>query len=152
MGCLNCRKVPHWHVLGHRSIYCHVLGVCDYRRGMDWILDLTQLGTTSNHSAIADFHNSRITTAPTKPFPACYVFTSRFLATALNSGDSSASCAQVLPLSTLIQNCLPAIPSTELDRHLFSASLEELNCTQLSTDSIIFDCRLTIGWPGIVVI
>jgi hypothetical protein len=33
------------------QMYCHYLGVCDYRRGMDWKLDLlthlyTPLGTT----------------------------------------------------------------------------------------------------------
>jgi hypothetical protein len=50
---------------------------CDCRWGMDWILDLlAQLRITSNHSAIADFHTSRITTAPAKPFLACCVFTS----------------------------------------------------------------------------
>jgi hypothetical protein len=40
--------------------------------------------------------NSQITTAPAKPFPVSCVFTSRSLATAFNSGDSSASCAQVV--------------------------------------------------------
>jgi hypothetical protein len=64
------------------------------------------------------------------PFPTCCVFTSRSLSTASNNRHSSASCAQVLPSPTLVQNCLPASPSTELDRHLFSASLTELNCTQ----------------------
>jgi hypothetical protein len=35
---------------------------CDYRRGMDWILDLlTQLGTTSNYSATANLHILQIT-------------------------------------------------------------------------------------------
>jgi hypothetical protein len=60
------------------------------------------------------------------------VFISRSLATASNSGDSSASCAQALSSPTLVQNCLPAIPSTKLDRHLFSVSLSELNCRQHS--------------------
>jgi hypothetical protein len=31
----------------------------------------TQLGTTSNYSAIANLQNSQITTASAKPFPAC---------------------------------------------------------------------------------
>jgi hypothetical protein len=48
----------------------------------------------------------QITTAFTKPFPACCVFTSRSLARASNSGDSSASCAQVLSSQTTIQNSL----------------------------------------------
>jgi hypothetical protein len=51
----------------------------------------TRPGTTSNHSATANLHNSQMTTAPAKPFTACCVFTKRSLATASNSGDSSAS-------------------------------------------------------------
>jgi hypothetical protein len=43
-----------------------------------------------------------------------------------------ASRAQVLPSPTLVQNSQPAIPSTELDSHVFSASIARLNCTQLS--------------------
>jgi hypothetical protein len=69
----------------------------------------TLLETKSNYSAIANHHNSQFTTAPAKPFPACCVFTSRSLATASNSVDSSASRAQVLPSPTLVQNCLPAV-------------------------------------------
>jgi hypothetical protein len=42
----------------------------------------TRLGTTSNYSATANLHNSQITSAPAKPFPACCVFTSRSLVTA----------------------------------------------------------------------
>jgi hypothetical protein len=51
--------------------------MCEYRRGMDWILVLltplyTLLGTTSNYSSLSlslsDFHNTQITTAPTNPF------------------------------------------------------------------------------------
>jgi hypothetical protein len=66
--------------------------------GLDWILDLlttytTRLETTSNYSAVANLHNSQLTTAHAKSFSACYVFTSRSLATASNSGDSSASRA-----------------------------------------------------------
>jgi hypothetical protein len=60
--------------------------------------DLELQTITLNYSANADLHNSQITTAPAEPFPACYVFTSRSLATASNSGDSSASRAQVLSL------------------------------------------------------
>jgi hypothetical protein len=60
------------------------------------------------------------------------VFTSRSLAKTSNSEDSSSSRTQVPPSLTPIQNCLPAISSTELDSHLFSASLAQLNCTQHS--------------------
>jgi hypothetical protein len=53
----------------------------------------TPLRTTSNYSATANLHNSRFTTAGAKPFLACRVSTYRPLATASNSGDSSASCS-----------------------------------------------------------
>jgi hypothetical protein len=80
---------------------------------MDWILDsLTPLETTSNYSATSDLHNLQFTIVLTKPFPTCRVFTSRSLAAASNSGDSSVSRAQVLPSPTLVRNCLPANPST----------------------------------------
>jgi hypothetical protein len=68
----------------------------------------TWLRTTSNCSATANLHNSQITTAPAKPFPACYVFTGHSLAMASNSGDSSASRAQVLSSQPSMQNCLTA--------------------------------------------
>jgi hypothetical protein len=44
---------PHMPTVHHNvTIY-----VCDYRRGVDWILDLlTPLGTTSNYNTIADLH------------------------------------------------------------------------------------------------
>jgi hypothetical protein len=82
----------------------------DYRRGLDWWMELlttylcTRLGTTSNYSAIVIFHNSQITTAPVKLFPACCVFTSRSLATTSSGGDSSASRAQDLTSETPVQN------------------------------------------------
>jgi hypothetical protein len=61
------------------------------------VLDLlTQLGTTSNYSAITDLHTLQITDANTKSSPAVSVFNSRSLATDVNSEDSSASRAQVL--------------------------------------------------------
>jgi hypothetical protein len=40
-------------------------------------------------------------------FPACCVFTSRSQATASNSGDSSASRAQVFSSPPPVQNCVP---------------------------------------------
>jgi hypothetical protein len=96
---------------------------------------VAHLNISLGYRATANLHTLQFTTAPAKPFPACCVLTSCSLATASNSGDSSASRAQVLPSPTLVQNCLPAIPSNDLDRHLFSASLAELNCTQHSTNS-----------------
>jgi hypothetical protein len=46
-----------------------------------------------------------ITTAPAKAFPA-YVFTSRSLTTASNSGDSSASRVRILSSQPPVQNFL----------------------------------------------
>jgi hypothetical protein len=59
--------------------------------------DHTRLGTTNNYRTAVNLNNSQITTAPAKHFPACYVFSSRSLATASNSGGSSISRIQVLP-------------------------------------------------------
>jgi hypothetical protein len=56
----------------------------------------TPLGTTSNYNAIANLYNSQITRAPAKPFSASCFFVGCSLATASNSGHSSASRAQVL--------------------------------------------------------
>jgi hypothetical protein len=83
------------------------------------------LGSTSNYSATANLHNLQITITPTKPFPAFCVFTSCSLAMTSNTGDSSASCAQIWSSQTLVQNSCQL--STELQCYLFSASLAELN-------------------------
>jgi hypothetical protein len=85
--------------------YCHDSGVCDYRRGMDWILDLlTQLGTTSNYCVISNLHTLQFTAANTKSSPARSAINSRFLVMDVNSGDSSASRAQVLPARRISHN------------------------------------------------
>jgi hypothetical protein len=99
-----------------------------YRRGMDWIIGFIALVTTGNYSAIVNIHDLRITTAPAKPFPASCVLTSRSLATASNRFFNF----KVLPSSTLVQNYLPSIPSTKLDRHLFLVSPEKPKCTEHS--------------------
>jgi hypothetical protein len=62
----------------------------------------TPLGTASNYIAIANLHSLQITTLSF--FPVSCVFTSRSLATASNSGDGSAYCAQVLSSHAPIQN------------------------------------------------
>jgi hypothetical protein len=87
----------------------------DYRRGMDLWIDL--MTTYTHHSElqvlnnpIADFHTSHIITAPVKPFPACCVLTSRSLAAASNSGDSSTSRPQVLLSQPPVQNSLSTQP------------------------------------------
>jgi hypothetical protein len=105
-------------------MYCHVY-VCDYRRGMDWWIDLL---TNYAHdpepqaitvlSPIFTFYKSLHA-----KFSACSVLTGRCLVTALSSGDSSASV-----LKSLLSGEYPTTElSTELQRHLFSASLAELN-------------------------
>jgi hypothetical protein len=94
--------------------HCHVHGViiergCGLENGfIDHLY--TRLGTARNYSAIANLYNSQIATAHAKPFPACSVFTSRSLATASNSGDSSASALKSslnggsLPTDSLLQS------------------------------------------------
>jgi hypothetical protein len=73
--------------------------------GLDLLTHLyTPLGTTSNYSATANLHNSQITTAPTKPFPACCVFNSRSLASGSNSGDFSVSRAHVITVRRISRN------------------------------------------------
>jgi hypothetical protein len=84
----------------------------------------TSLGTTSNYSTTTNLQNSQITTVPSKPFPVCYVFTSRSHRTASNSGDSSASRAQVLSLQ----------PSMQIS-------------AELTTDSLSLILRPTVSRP-----
>jgi hypothetical protein len=55
----------------------------------------TRLGTTSNYNAIADLHTLQITKAHAKS--AQSAFSSHFLVTDLNNGDSSASMLTPLP-------------------------------------------------------
>jgi hypothetical protein len=70
----------------------------------EWIY-WPRLGTRSYYSATATLHKSQVTVTHAKPFLACRVFTSRSLTTAYNSGDSSASRAQVLSSQPPVQNC-----------------------------------------------
>jgi hypothetical protein len=74
----------------------------------------TRLGTTNNSSASANLPNSQITTAFAKPFQACCVFTSRSLATASNSVDSSALHAHVLSSQLPVQNSTELVAPTVL--------------------------------------
>jgi hypothetical protein len=69
---------------------------------MDLLTTYTHHWELQAITTISFFSTLRITKAPAKTFPACCVFTSRFLVTASNNGDSSASCAQVW--KPLVQN------------------------------------------------
>jgi hypothetical protein len=106
---------------------------CGYRRGMDWILHLS---TTYTHHVVLQVFTAPplITGANTKSSPP-YSVNSRSLATASNSGDSSASRVQVCLLLPLVQNSTQMSP--ELQRHLFSASLAELNSQLGQSESVM---------------
>jgi hypothetical protein len=60
-----------------------------------------------NYSAIANFHTLQITSVHAKSFPACCVFTTRFLVMAYNNGYSSASGLK----SSLNGGSLPTVNS-----------------------------------------
>jgi hypothetical protein len=115
----------------------------------------TPLGTTSNYSATANLHNSQITAAPAKLFPACYIFNSSSLATASNSGNSSASRAHVVTVWRIsrkwtLADChfnysaissqpslqsstqLPTLNWTLTRQPTTSLHSTQLNCTQVS--------------------
>jgi hypothetical protein len=70
----------------------------------------TRLGTTRNYSVIADIHSLQIIRV--HPFTDCCVFISRSLATSSNSGDSSASHAQVVNSQPPVQNSTEFIAPT----------------------------------------
>jgi hypothetical protein len=88
--------------------------MCDYRRGLDWWMYLL---TTHKHDSELQQRTIRLSLISTlykslhaKSFPACSVFTSRCLVTALNSGDSSVSV-----LKSLLSG---GYPTTELSTEL----------------------------------
>jgi hypothetical protein len=87
--------------------------VCDYQTGFGLVngfIDHTPLGTSSNYSAIADLHTLQITIPHIESSPACSVFNSRFLVKDINSGGSSASRAQVLPVWRISRNWTLSVP------------------------------------------
>jgi hypothetical protein len=116
----KCFPKIHFNIVRYRG---------DSRRGfglangfMDHLY--TRLGTTSNYRVTDDLHNSEITTAPAKTFPACCVFTNRSLETASNGGKSSASRAQVPSSQTPVQNCL----TTDIDKAETLCFQQQLYC------------------------
>jgi hypothetical protein len=82
----------------------------EFRRGFGlhiaFIDHLHDAELQAYYSAVANLHNSQITTASSMSFPVCCVFTSRSLGTASNSEDSSASRPQVPFERRLPSNCL----------------------------------------------
>jgi hypothetical protein len=114
--------------------------MADYRRGMDWWMDLLTTYTRDLElqaiTALSLMYTLKIITEPAKPFPACCVFISRSLATASNSGDSSASRDQVLSVQRIPRNwTLSIINSTIAPSHLSLPCRARLNC-QPSTNWI----------------
>jgi hypothetical protein len=109
------------------------------------------LGTTSNYSDTAKFYNSQITTPPAKPFPACSVFTSRSLAAASNSEESSASRVQVLFSQPPMENS--QFPQSQVRTIIFGTLNPALCCnSQLPCYhlfSVCFGCKFS---PDSVVI
>jgi hypothetical protein len=73
--------------------------MCDYRRGMDRWIDLLTIYTYNSelqaNTISLDYTLHKSLHADSSL--TCSVFNSRFLVTNVNSGDSSAFCAQVLP-------------------------------------------------------
>jgi hypothetical protein len=87
----------------------------DYRRGLDsWLDSMATYKSISNYNAIANLHILRSTTAHVQPSQSA--ITCRFLATASDSGDSSASAltslsagSQLHRLSILLTNSLTTL-------------------------------------------
>jgi hypothetical protein len=132
--------------------YCHNVGVAidGVWTGYGFSDHLNpQLATTSNYSPTANLHTLQITAAAAKPSPACYVLTSRSLATASNSGDSSASRAQVLlsqspmqnSLSTVNYNVISSQPPLQSSAEL--PTLSSLHFAQLAWDPRYIDSGRT---------
>jgi hypothetical protein len=104
----------------------------DYRRGLDWWIDLltthiydSKIQTITTPPLISTIHKSP--QHPLRVFPAYYDFISRSLATASNSGDSSASRAQVLSSQPPAHNSLnllnPLLRTSRLPLELVSGAV-----------------------------
>jgi hypothetical protein len=128
---------------GHSSPYCYI--VCVTINGvLDWWMDW--LSTYTHDSEL-----QAITTPPSAStihklpphllsfFQTCYVFTSRSLATASNSGDSSVSSAQFFSSQPPIQNWTD----------YYKSSLHRLPYrTELTTPSLLLtDSHTELNWP-----
>jgi hypothetical protein len=78
-----------------------------------------QIGKAKDLSAISYRfrHTLQITTTTAKPFPARYVFTSRFLATALRVEVLQLPAVTSVLSLTLVEDCLSAISSGTVNRN-----------------------------------
>jgi hypothetical protein len=78
----------------------------------------TPLGSTSNYSAIANLHTLQITAAFFQPA----ISNSRFIATASNNGDSSASRAHVVTIQPIYRNWTLVTHQPATSRHFAQAA------------------------------
>jgi hypothetical protein len=78
--------------------------------------------STSTYSATASFHTLQITATNIKSSPAFGVFNSRSLANASNSGDSSDSRTQVLPVQWISHNWTLSIPLSQSQSYVTTDS------------------------------
>jgi hypothetical protein len=126
--------------------------MCDYRRGLDWWLDLlttyTHDSELRNYSAVANLSNLQITPANTKSSPASSVFAGRFLVTDVNSLVSSASRAEVLPSQTPVQNCLLSQSQSCVTTDGQSASLRVKPPSGAQDQIFITVRQLRLCWYG----
>jgi hypothetical protein len=123
------RPLLHWRWRQQsplKSWYCHILGVCDYRRGMDWWIGFLDhlympVGTTIT-APLLIFAIHRSPQHALSVFPARCV-NSRSLATASKSGDFSASWTHVVTvrrisrISTLVNWTVTPIVFKITPRH-----------------------------------
>jgi hypothetical protein len=120
--------------------------LCDYRQGPDWWYDF--LATCTHHSEqhvitppslISTLHKSP--QHPPSLFPASYIFNSRSLATASNSGDSLASRAHVVTVWRISRNWTP------VNCQLYYSAISSQPPVQNSTRN----WKLTTDWVAAIV-
>jgi hypothetical protein len=109
--------------------------MCDYRRGLDWWMDL--LTTYIHHSELQVITAPLVITIHRTPqhllslFPACCVFNSRSLATDSNIGDSATSSAHIVTLRRISRNWTLVI--CQLNYSAISSQPSLQSSTQLPT-------------------
>jgi hypothetical protein len=108
-------KQCNWWQMKKNFVTC----MCDYRRGLDWWMNLlttytddSELPAITAPPLISIIHKSP--QHPLSLFPACCIFTSRSLATASNSVESSVSRAQILRSQPPVQNSLSSLSQVKV--------------------------------------